>query len=172
MATRKIITSGDELLSKKAKDVSEVTDRTRGLLDDMWDTVREHNGVGLAAPQIGVLRKALIVNLESYDDKNTAGGDEAEPPESKNFKLEIINPEILSSEGEQMSAEGCLSVPDLTYETERPKSMTVRGLNRDGERIEVTAEGYSAIVLSHEMDHLNGILISDIGTLLSEKDSK
>lgn len=143
MALRNIVKEGDEILRKKCRNVDEVNDRIRLILDDMVETMREANGVGLAAPQIGMMRKIFVA--------------EPEPGEVYYF----INPEITEKSGMQESEEGCLSVPGYTGLVERPERITIKGLDRDGKKQEYTFEGFKAIVMCHEYDHLEGVLYTD-----------
>ena len=142
MAILNIVKEGDPLLRKKCRPVTEVTPRILTLLDDMKETLIEANGAGLAAPQVGILRRIALVDL----------GEEI---------VELINPEILETEGEQEEVEGCLSVPDVWGITKRPAWVKVRAMNRDGEEFEVEGEGLNARCLCHEIDHLDGHLFTD-----------
>ena len=142
MALRNIVKEGDEILTKRAKEVTEVNDRIRQLLDDMIETMRENDGIGLAAPQVGVLRRVFVVELE---DKI----------------YELINPEIVKTEGTQTVEEGCLSVPGCVGTVERPAYIKMKGLDRNGHEIEVEGTELLAVALSHEYDHLEGILFVD-----------
>ena len=142
MAILNIVKEGDPLLRKKCRPVVEITPRIVQLLDDMKETLIEANGAGLAAPQVGILRRIAVVDL----------GEEI---------IELINPEILESEGEQEEVEGCLSVPDVWGVTKRPAWVKVRALNRDGEEYTVEGEGLNARCLCHEIDHLDGHLFTD-----------
>ena len=143
MALREIRLEGDEILRKKSKPVKDITDSLRTLLDDMRDTMKKHDGVGLAAPQVGALRRAVII----------LNGEEV---------VELINPEITETEGEQLSVEGCLSVVGRMGKVERPARVVVKALNRDGD--EFTFEGTErvAVAVCHEINHLDGILFVDI----------
>ena len=142
MAILNIVKEGDPLLRKKCRPVTEITPRILTLLDDMRETLIEANGAGLAAPQVGILRRIALVDL----------GEEI---------VELINPEILETEGEQEEVEGCLSVPDVWGITKRPAWVKVRAMNRDGEEFEVEGEGLNARCLCHEIDHLDGHLFTD-----------
>ncbi|MBR5365166.1 MAG: peptide deformylase [Clostridia bacterium] len=142
MAILNIVKEGDPLLRKKCRPVTEITPRILMLLDDMRETLIEANGAGLAAPQVGILRRIALVDL----------GEEI---------VELINPEILETEGEQEEVEGCLSVPDVWGITKRPAWVKVRAMNRDGEEFEVEGEGLNARCLCHEIDHLDGHLFTD-----------
>ena len=143
MALRNIVKEGDEILRKKCRNVDEVNDRIRLILDDMLETMREANGVGLAAPQIGMMRNIFVADPE--------------PGEVYYF----IYPEISEKSGMQESEEGCLSVPGYTGLVERPERITIKGLDRDGKKQEYTFEGFKAIVMCHEYDHLEGVLYTD-----------
>ncbi len=142
MAILNIVKEGDPLLRKKCRPVTEITPRILTLLDDMRETLIEANGAGLAAPQVGILRRIALVDL----------GEEI---------VELINPEILETEGEQEEVEGCLSVPDVWGITKRPAWVKVRAMNRDGAEFEVEGEGLNARCLCHEIDHLDGHLFTD-----------
>lgn len=146
MALRNVVKRGDEILARKCREVTEINDRIITLLDDMIDTMHHDMGVGIAAPQVGVARRICII--EPYED----------------MLVELINPEILESEGEQLSVEGCLSVPGLIGDVVRPERVVVKYLNREGEEIIEEFVDFEAIVVSHEMDHLEGILYVDKAT--------
>ena len=144
MAKLKIVKKGDETLSKVCRPVDKITERIWTLLDDMTETMRAANGVGLAGPQVGVLRRIVVI--------------ECEPGEV----LELINPEIIKTEGERECVEGCLSVPGEYGLTVRPEKVWVRALNRHGEMVEYEADELLAQAFCHEIDHLDGILYTDI----------
>ncbi len=146
MAIRKIAREGDEVLRKTCRPVDEVTDRIRLILDDMVETMRNADGVGLAAPQVGILRQMFV----------------AEPVPDEVYYF--INPEITSQEGTQECEEGCLSVPGLLGKVERPMKITIKGLDRNGEPQEYEFEGFHANVMCHEYDHLSGVLFVDKAT--------
>mgnify|MGYP000893125057 FL=1 len=143
MALRKVVVRGDEILSKRCREVSEITDRIRETLDDMVDTMREELGVGLAAPQVGVMRRMFV----------------AEPEPGRVYYM--INPEIYFEEGSEEEYEGCLSVPGLIGIVERPQKIKIRAMDRDGVEQDYEFEGFDARVMCHENDHLNGILYTD-----------
>ncbi|MDY3816178.1 MAG: peptide deformylase [Candidatus Limiplasma sp.] len=145
MAIRKIVELGDEKLRKHAKPVEKFDLRLRILLKDMADTMYKASGVGLAAPQVGILRRAVVVDV----------GDE----ESRLF--ELVNPEIIAFEGEQEGPEGCLSIPGRSGIVKRPNKVTVRAQDSRGNPMEITAEGFLARAFCHEIDHLDGILYID-----------
>ena len=148
MALRKILTIGDPALRKSARNVDKFGHRLHGLLEDMAATMREANGCGLAAPQVGILRRAAVIHM----------GGEEDP------LIELVNPEIAAAEGEEEEAEGCLSVPGRRGYVVRPAKVTVRAQDRFGEPFELTGEGLLARCICHEIDHLNGRLYVDIMT--------
>ena len=144
MAILKIIKDDDPLLRKVSRPVDKITPRICRLLDDMRDTLNEVSGIGLAAPQVGVLRRIAIVENEEGET------------------LELINPRIIARSAEtQNELEGCLSIPDKWGITERPKSVTVETLDRNGNKVTITGSMLTARALCHEIDHLDGILFTD-----------
>lgn len=142
MAVYQIIKKDDSILREKAKPVREVNSNILKLLDNMKDTMYAANGVGLAAPQIGISKRVIVVDAE--DDL-----------------LELINPEIIFAEGEQEDTEGCLSVPGFIGDVTRAYKVKVRAQDRSGKEIILTREALTARALQHEIDHLNGILFID-----------
>lgn len=143
MAKRSIIRLGeDDILRKHCRAVERFDGRLAALLDDMAETMYAANGAGLAAPQVGILKRAVVVD---------AGGG----------LIELVNPEIIRAEGARVGVESCLSVPDRCGTVERPEKVAVRAQNRRGEPIEITGEGFLAVALCHEIDHLDGILYID-----------
>ena len=142
MAIRNIVKRGDDTLKKVCRPVTDFDARLHTLLDDMHDTVVAADGAGLAAPQVGVLRRAVLV----------IDGDDF---------LELINPEIIETKGEQIEAEGCLSVPGIYGTVSRPAYVKVRAQDRFGEWFEVEGEELAARAFCHEIDHLNGTLFTD-----------
>lgn len=146
MALRNIIEEGDPILRKRCREVGEVNERIQMILDDMVETMRNAQGVGLAAPQVGIMRRMFV----------------AEPAPEEVYIF--VNPEIISMEGEQESEEGCLSVPGLTGTVMRPEKVTIKGLDRYGKEKVYTFEGFHAVVMCHEFDHLEGILYTDKAT--------
>lgn len=151
MAIRNIVKLGDEILTKKCREVKEINDRIICLLDDMHDTLIESGGVGLAAPQVGVLKRIALVDT----------GDAI---------LELINPEILYTEGEQTDAEGCLSYPGKYGMVTRPNIVKIRATDRHGAEYEYTGEGLTARAFCHEIDHLNGRFFTELVTEWVETD--
>ena len=144
MAKLKIVKIGDDTLRRVCRPVDKITPRTLQLLDDMVETMRAANGVGLAAPQVGVLRRVVVVEVE----------------EGK--VIELINPKIIAYSGEQTGVEGCLSVPGRSGTVTRPMHVTVRAMNRHGETFDITGSELWARAFCHELDHLDGKLYVDI----------
>ena len=152
MAVLKIVKVGDEILRKKSRPVEKITPRILQLLDDMRDTLHAADGCGLAAVQVGVLRRIVLVETE------------------KGELLEMINPEIIKTDGEQQDIEGCLSVPDRCGITTRPMTVTVRAMDRSGRIYEVTGTELKARAFCHEIDHLDGILYIDHAKMLTQEE--
>ena len=144
MAIRQIRLEKDEILRKKSREVEDVDDRIRQLLDDMIDTMHEYNGVGLAGPQVGILKRVIVIDL--YDDKGP---------------IKLINPVIIKEKGEQEVEEGCLSFPNKYAKMIRPKEVTVEALDENGKKIKIQGKDLLAQALAHEIDHLNGIVFID-----------
>lgn len=146
MPTRNIVKEGDQCLRKICRPVTDFNSRLHDLLDDMHETLAQANGAGLAAPQVGVLRRLALVMLDdgSY--------------------LEIINPEIIERKGTQSDGEGCLSIPGVWGIVERPMTVTVRAQDRFGNEFTRKAEGFTARAFCHEIDHLDGHLFTDFVT--------
>lgn len=142
MAIRNVVMMGDELLRKKSKPVHDFDEGLWELLDDMKETMYFKNGMGLAAVQVGILKRIIII-------------------EANNMFMELINPEIISSKGEDIEEEGCLSVGSVSGTVKRPMEVTVRAQDRFGYTFTITGEKYLARVLCHEIDHLNGVLFVD-----------
>lgn len=143
MAKLKIVKMGDDILRKVCRPVEKITPRTVTLLDDMIETMRDADGCGLAAPQVGILRRIAVVEVEPGQ------------------VIEMINPKIIAFSGEQNEQEGCLSIPGRWGITKRPKHVTVRAMNRKGEVYDVTGSDLLARALCHEIDHLDGKLFID-----------
>lgn len=140
MALRRIFKDGEEILLKRSREVTQYDDKLAVLLDDMRDTMRDADGAGLAAPQVGILRRAAVV-------------------EADDVYLELVNPQIIAADGEQIDEEGCLSVDAAkNCLVLRPNRVTVRAFDRYGKRFERTVEGLAARAVCHELDHLEGIL--------------
>lgn len=152
MAKLKILKVGDETLRKISRPVDTVTPRIRTLLDDMIETMRAANGVGLAAPQVGVLRRIVVIETE------------------EDGLIELINPKIIAFSGEQESEEGCLSVPGRWGITRRPMHVTVRAMDRNGKVFDKTGSGLLAKAFCHEIDHLDGKLYIDCALQMLSND--
>lgn len=143
MAIREVRIDGDEVLRKVSRPVTEMTPRIEQLIGDMIDTMYQYDGVGLAAPQVGVLRRVIVIDI-------------GEGP------MVFINPEIVEQEGEQCGQEGCLSIPGVYMDVKRPNHVVVTAKNEKMEDIRVEGDELLARALCHEIDHLNGILFKDI----------
>ena len=141
MAIRNIRTEGDEILKKNAREVENIDERIQILIDDMIETMHHLNGVGLAAQQVGVLKRVVVIDL--YDD---------------NGPIVFINPVIKKEKGEQECEEGCLSFPNQFAKIIRPKEVEVEALDREGKKFKLKAKGLLAQAISHEVDHLNGLV--------------
>ena len=144
MAIRNIRKDGDEILRKPTREVEVVDDRIREILDDMVETMHEFNGVGLAGPQIGILKKLVVIDL--YDGKGP---------------IKLVNPRIVKQSGEQEVEEGCLSFPNQFAKIIRPNKVTIEALDENGKKIKLKGEGLLAQAMSHELDHLSGVLFVD-----------
>lgn len=142
MALRTIRVMGDEVLTKKAKVITEMTPKLEELIEDMLDTMYEANGVGLAAPQVGILKRVVVIDISEEGD---------EP-------IVLINPEVLETSGEQTGGEGCLSVPGKTGQVTRPNYVKVKALDEDMQEFIIEGEELMARALLHEIDHLDGHL--------------
>ena len=155
MAIRQIRYSEDPILRKVSREVTEINERIKILLDDMVDTMYEYEGVGLAAPQVGVLRRVVVIDIGEG-------------------VIKLINPEIIEEEGENIDVEGCLSVPGRAGTVKRPERVKVKYLDELGEQKIIEGEGLLAKALCHEIDHLNGILFIDkmIEEIFPEEDDK
>ena len=144
MAIRQIREYGDEILRKKSREVDVVDDKIRELLDDMLETMHKYNGVGLAAVQVGILKRVVVIDL--YDDKGP---------------IALINPIILKTKGEHEVDEGCLSFPNQFAKVIRPEEVTAEYTDRNGKRIKVKAKDLLAQAICHELDHLEGQVFID-----------
>ena len=144
MAIRSIRTIGDEILTKECKTVKEMTEHTSELIEDMFDTMYEAGGVGLAAPQVGIRKQIVVIDVE---DGN---------------QYVLINPVILEMEGAQTGPEGCLSVPGKSGTVTRPEKVRVRALDREMKEFELEGEGFLARAICHECDHLHGHLYVEL----------
>jgi len=144
---REVVTFPNDILRRKAEHVESIDEEIRRLLDDMVQTMYSKNGVGLAAPQIGVSRRIIVIDTSAGEEEGTL--------------LRVINPEIISEEGEQLGEEGCLSVPGEYEPVRRAEKIRVRAVSEEGKPYEIDAEGFLARVFQHEIDHLNGVLFID-----------
>ena len=142
MALRQIRKKGDDILYKKSKEVVSFDKKLAELLDDMYDTMQQAEGVGLAAPQVGILKRCVVIDIGEG-------------------KIELVNPVIEKAEGEQIGQEGCLSIPEFWGDVKRPEKVRVSAFDRNGKKIKVKGEGLLAVALCHEIDHLNGELFDD-----------
>ncbi len=153
MAMRNIVKFGDELLRKKCREVTSFDDRLWVLLDDMYETMKSANGVGLAAPQVGVLKRAVVIDVGEG-------------------KIELVNPVITSAKGKQRDKEGCLSAPDVWGYVERPAKVKVTAMNRYGKEIKIEGKDLLARAFCHEIDHLNGIIFTDLADEMIENEEE
>ena len=144
MAIRELRVEGDEILKKKSKEVEKIDERLQTLIDDMTETMHKFEGVGLAAVQVGILKRVIVIDL--YDDKGP---------------IAMINPVIIKEKGEQEVEEGCLSFPNQFAKIIRPAEVTVEYTDRDGKKVKVKAKELFAQAISHEVDHLNGEVFVD-----------
>ena len=145
MAIRNIRIEGDPILRKECREVPKVTERIKVLLDDMGETMYQADGVGLAAPQVGILKRVIVVD----------------PHDEVTGLVKLINPEIIEADGEQVGVEGCLSIPNFNATVKRPEHLKVKYLDEEGNEKVWDAHGFPAEILSHEIDHLDGILFRD-----------
>ena len=151
MAIRNLRYKGDEILKKKSREIETIDEKLQTLIDDMIETMHKYNGVGLAAVQVGILKRVIVIDI--YDD---------------NGPIAMINPVILKTKGKQEVDEGCLSFPNEFGKVVRPTEVVVEFYNRDGEKVKLKAKDLLAQAVCHEVDHLNGVLFVDLvepGTL-------
>lgn len=144
MAIRIIREEDDEILRKKSREVEVVDDKIRQILDDMLETMHKYEGLGLAAPQIGILKRLVVIDL--YDEKGP---------------IKLVNPVIVKQKGEQEVEEGCLSFPNQFAKIIRPSEVTIEALDENGKKIKIKGTGLLAQAMSHELDHLDGVLFVD-----------
>lgn len=143
MATRNIVKIGDDILRERSREVTEFDDNLAQLIDDMFETMFDAKGAGLAAPQVGILKRVCVVSTDGET------------------KYELVNPRIIKQHGRQIGPEGCLSVPNRSGEVERPKKLVVEAYDRHGNRVIHKVSDYTAVAFCHEMDHLDGVLYID-----------
>jgi len=155
MAVYKVLEDGNELLRKQAKSVPMINKNIIKLLDNMADTLHEYKGLGLAAPQIGISKRVVVIDLG--DDTGV---------------VELINPELLESAGEEVVMEGCLSIPGIFEDVARAATVTVKYTDRHGVEQEMHADGMMARVVQHEIDHLNGILFTDYESVIVDPNNR
>lgn len=144
MGIRNIRKENDEILKKRSKEVEVIDDKIRELIKDMMDTMHKYDGLGLAAPQIGILKRIIVIDL--YDDGPC---------------FALVNPVLEKTKGTQVVSEGCLSFPNTFGQVERPEEVTVTGLDENGKKTTIKATGLLAQALCHEIDHLNGLVFID-----------
>lgn len=155
MALREIVTVPNPVLRRKAQPVTKFDDEFQELITDMIETMREAPGVGLAAPQVGISQRLIVVEYTTDEEDETA---------PKKLYV-VVNPELKVTDKEtEMGMEGCLSVPGLLGEVERPLGVTVKGLNRQGQPTRIKANGWLARIFQHEVDHLEGVIFTDHAT--------
>ena len=160
MALRKIVTLPEPVLRRKARPVTTFDKGLQTVIDDMIDTMRDAPGVGLAAPQIGLSERLIVIEYYEHEED-----EEEENEEAPKKVWAMLNPEIVKASEEMvMGVEGCLSIPNLVGEVERHAAIQVKGLNRHGKPMKVKAEGWLARIFQHEIDHLNGVLFPDRAT--------
>ena len=145
MAIRNIRQEGDEILKNKSREVEVIDEKTKELINDMVETMHKYDGVGLAAVQVGILKRIIVIDI--YDEKTPI--------------VKLINPVILKQKGEREVEEGCLSFPNKFAKVKRPVEVEVEGLNENGEKVKIKAVELLAQALCHEIDHLNGITFVD-----------
>ncbi len=167
MALRQIVTLPEPVLRRKAKPVTKFDKELQTLIDDMIETMRDAPGVGLAAPQVGISERLAVIEYAEEDDNEeefATEGVEVTPKPSKPKQLYVlINPEIVkASEEKVMGIEGCLSIPGLLGEVERHEALQVKTLNRHGKPVKLKVDGWLARIFQHEIDHLNGVLFTDL----------
>ena len=153
MAIRRVLTTGSEVLTKNCKKVQNFDEALWQLLDDMYETMVEYDGIGIAAPQVGVIKRAVVIEVN-------------------NIKMELINPEITDRKGSEEGIEGCLSVKNIQGYVNRPKTITVKAFDRYGNPYTLTCTGMMARCICHECDHLDGILFTDIMTAIYQPKKK
>ena len=146
MAIRNIRQEGDEILKKKSREVEVIDDKVKELIEDMVETMHKYDGVGLAAVQVGILKRIIVIDI--YDEKTPI--------------VKLINPVLVKQKGEREVEEGCLSFPNKFAKVKRPNEVVVEGLNENGDKVKIKATGLLAQALCHEINHLDGITFVDI----------
>jgi len=158
MAVLPIVEVPNPVLTQRAEEVDDVTEAIAALIDDMADTMYAAPGVGLAAPQVGVSLRIIVADIDLSSDEAPSSGEEVE---DRRELYAVVNPEVVERDGVCVFEEGCLSCPEVTMEVERAERIVVRGLDSDGEPLELEAIGFPAVVLQHEIDHLDGVTLVD-----------
>ncbi|MDY0234418.1 MAG: peptide deformylase [Gudongella sp.] len=151
MALRRVRIDGDPILRKRSKEITKIDDKLEILIQDMIETMRYENGIGLASPQVGILKRLIVIDIGE-------------------IPIIAINPVIENAEGKVEDIEGCLSVPNLRGKVDRPERIKVKYTKQNGEEITMDVEGYAARVFCHEIDHLNGILYTDLANTVFDYD--
>ena len=160
MTLRKVITVPNEVLRRKAHKVTKFDDNLRTLIDDMVETMRGAPGVGLAAPQLGILEQIVVIEFGDEEDE-----------EAPKKLYTIVNPEITRASDEKvMGVEGCLSIPGIVGDVERSTDIVVKGQNRNGQKVKLKLNSWIARIFQHEIDHLTGVLFTDLAELLWQPD--
>ena len=161
MTVRTIVTLPDPVLRRKARPVTKFDEKLQTLIDDMVDTMRDAPGVGLAAPQVGISERVIVV--EYAEPEEVEEGEEPKEVEPKLYVM--VNPEIVKSSPETVvGVEGCLSIPTLVGEVERAHEVRIKGLNRRGQPMKLKVDGWLARIFQHEIDHVNGVVFTDRAT--------
>ena len=165
MALRQIVTVPEPILRRKAKPITKFDKNLQTLIDDMIETMRDAPGVGLAAPQVNISEQLIVVEYSEEDEDDEEGAEEK--PEKPKKLYVMINPEITkTSEEKVLGVEGCLSIPGIQGEVERFEAIQVKGLNRYGKPQKLKVHGWMARIFQHEIDHLNGVLFTDLAERL------
>jgi len=165
MTVRTIVTNPDPVLRRKARPVTKFDKDLQTLIDDMVETMRDAPGVGLAAPQVGISDRVIVV--EYAEEEETEEGQEPKEVEPRLYVM--VNPEIVKSSPDTVNGvEGCLSIPGLLGEVERNHEVRIKALNRRGQPMKLKAEGWLARIFQHEIDHLNGVLFTDLATQVGQ----
>ncbi len=198
MALRKIVTEGDPVLRKRAREVEKITSKERMIFDDMVETMRASNGCGLAAPQVGLLKRMIVVEVPDPETELEGVGEETlsdqgfheeglatdndhledellsdkKVPERPLILYRLANLEVVNMSGSQIGEEGCLSVPGVIGNVERPECIHLKALDYNGDSVEIHGKGFLAVALCHEIDHLNGVLFTDKATDIEELENQ
>ena len=164
MPLRQIVTLPEPVLRRKARPVKKFDKSLHDLIEDMIETMREAPGVGLAAPQVNVSERLIVVEYAEEEEKEENEQAEARPPKPKKLYV-MINPEIVRASEEMVTGvEGCLSIPGLVGEVERHQTLQIKGLNRYGKPMKLKVDGWLSRIFQHEIDHINGVLFTDSAT--------